>query len=113
MTVAQRATKAARATALWKVLDHGTEIANSTAPTPTNKAVPNDSGANVCQPYPAKNRTPSKGRSASRRALTWFPGLSLVSLGSTAPLAGSHRPDTGEEEIQAELVVCLGVLAGA
>jgi hypothetical protein len=45
---AHKATKATRANALWKALDHGTEIANNTAPTPTKRSVPKEPGANVC-----------------------------------------------------------------
>src|SRR5215212_9870440 len=101
MTVAQRATNATRVNPLWNELDHGTEIANSTVPTPRKRAVPNEPGANVCQPYPAKKSTPSTGRRASRRLLTRPPGLSVLFLGSIALFAGGHLPDPGEEEIQA------------
>src|SRR5829696_2195759 len=67
---AHRATKATRANALWKALDHGTEITNNTAPTPRKRSVPNEPGAKVCHTYPARKTMPSTGRNASRCDLT-------------------------------------------
>src|SRR5215213_11200086 len=70
---APKATKAARANALWKELDHGTEITNNTTPTPRKRSVPKESGANVCQAYPARKTIPSKGRNPSRCDLMRYP----------------------------------------
>ena len=61
-----KAAKAARTKALWKVLDHGTEITNNTVPNPRKRSVPNEPGANVCQTYPAKKTKTSTGRNPSR-----------------------------------------------
>jgi hypothetical protein len=74
--------KAIRANPLWKVLDHGTEITNSEAPTPKNSVVPNEPGANVCQTYAARKTTPSTGRNPSSRdlKLSVLCGLSVFSL---------------------------------
>jgi hypothetical protein len=58
--------KATRANALWKALDHGTEITNSTVPTPRKRSVPNEPGANVCHMYEARKTIPNTGRNASR-----------------------------------------------
>src|SRR5215208_5341103 len=68
-----KATKAARANALWKALDHGTEITNNTAPTPRKRSVPKESGANVCQAYPARKTIPSAGRNPSSCDLIRYP----------------------------------------
>src|SRR5687767_12676812 len=70
---AHKETKATRANALWKVLDHGTEITNSTAPTPRKRSVPKEPGANVCHTYPARNTIPSPGRNPSRYDLIRYP----------------------------------------
>src|SRR5215203_439627 len=70
---APKATKATRANALWKALDHGTEITNNTAPTPRKRSVPKESGANVCQAYPARKTIPSTGRNLSRCDLIRYP----------------------------------------
>src|ERR671912_783405 len=70
---AHKATKATTANALWKALDHGTEITNNTAPTPKKRSVPKESGANVCQAYPARKTIPSTGRNPSSCDLIWYP----------------------------------------
>jgi hypothetical protein len=78
---AHKTTKATRANARWKALDHGTEITNNTAPTPRKRFVPKEPGAKICHTYPARKTIPSPGRNPSRYGLTLsvLRGLSVFS----------------------------------
>src|SRR4028119_1406005 len=61
-TVVPRATRATSANARWNELDHGTEIANSTAPRPRKSAAPNEPGAKGDHAYPPAKAAPARGR---------------------------------------------------